>query len=143
GFTFFIRRVVEGKVEKVPYDAGVIVEVTPQVTNSGEIVLKVHTEVSDILERNPVDGDVDKLSKQVSETILRVKDGQTVVIGGLIKNSTKYSKQGVPLLSDIPLIGALFSQTSDEREDNELIIVLKARRVTPTQCPPRLETPCP
>ncbi len=143
GFTFFIRRVVEGKVEKVPYDAGVIVEVTPQVTNSGEIVLKVHTEVSDILERNPVDGDVDKLSKQVSETILRVKDGQTVVIGGLIKNSTKYSKQGVPLLSDIPLIGALFSQTSDEREDNELIIVLKARRVTPTQCPPSLETPCP
>ena len=143
GFTFFIRRIVEGQVEKVPYDAGVIVEVTPQVTNSGEIVLKVHTEVSDILERNPVDGDVDKLSKQVSETILRVKDGQTVVIGGLIKNSTKYSKQGVPLLSDIPLIGALFSQTSDEREDNELIIVLKARRVTPTQCPPSLETPCP
>ncbi len=143
GFTFFIRRVVNNQVEKVPYDAGVIVEVTPQVTNSGEIVLKVHTEVSDILERNPVDGDVDKLSKQVSETILRVKDGQTVVIGGLIKNSTKYSKQGVPLLSDIPLIGALFSQTSDEREDNELIIVLKARRVTPTQCPPSLETPCP
>ena len=143
GFTFFIRRVVNNQVEKVPYDAGVIVEVTPQVTNSGEIVLKVHTEVSDILERNPVDGDVDKLSKQVSETILRVKDGQTVVIGGLIKNSTKYSKQGIPLLSDIPLIGALFSQTANEREDNELIIVLKARRVTPTQCPASLEVPCP
>ncbi len=143
GFTFFIRRVVDNQVEKVPYDAGVIVEVTPQVTNSGEIVLKVHTEVSDILERNPVDGDVDKLSKQVSETILRVKDGQTVVIGGLIKNSTKFSKQGIPLLSDIPLIGALFSQTTNEREDSELIIVLKARRVTPTQCPASLEVPCP
>ena len=143
GFTFFIRRVVDNQVEKVPYDAGVIVEVTPQVTNSGEIVLKVHTEVSDILERNPVDGDVDKLSKQVSETILRVKDGQTVVIGGLIKNSAKFSKQGIPLLSDIPLIGALFSQTTNEREDSELIIVLKARRVTPTQCPASLEVPCP
>ncbi len=142
GFTFFIRRIVEGKVEKIPYDAGVIVEVTPQVTNSGEIVLKVHTEVSDILERNPVDGDVDKLSKQVSETILRVQDGQTVVIGGLIKNSTKHSKQGIPLLSDIPLIGALFSQTSHETEDNELIIVLKARRTTPTECPGALTSPC-
>ncbi len=142
GFTFFIRRVVDNKVEKVPYDAGVIVEVTPQVTNSGEIVLKIHTEVSDILERNPVDGDVDKLSKQVSDTILRVKDGQTVVLGGLIKNSTKHSKQGIPLLSDIPLIGALFSQTSDESEDNELIIVLKARRTTPTTCPGTLAVPC-
>jgi len=142
GFTFFIRRIVDGKVEKIPYDAGVIVEVTPQVTNSGEIKLKVHTEVSDILERNPVDGDVDKLSKQVSETILRVKDGQTVVIGGLIKNSTKRSKQGIPLLSDIPLLGALFSQTSNETEDNELIIVLKARRVTPTECPGELASPC-
>jgi len=142
GFTFFIRRVVDNKVEKVPYDAGVIVEVTPQVTNSGEIVLKIHTEVSDILERNPVDGDVDKLSKQVSDTILRVKDGQTVVLGGLIKNSTKHSKQGLPLLSDIPVLGALFSQTSDETEDNELIIVLKARRVTPTTCPGTLAVPC-
>ena len=142
GFTFFIRKVVEGKVEKVPYDAGVIVQVTPQVTNSGEIVLKVHTEVSDILERNPVDGDVDKLSKQVSETILRVKDGQTVVIGGLIKSSMKHSKQGIPLLSDIPVLGALFSQTSDEQEDNELIIVLKARRITPTECPAPLKVPC-
>jgi len=142
GFTFFIRRVKDGQVEKVPYDAGVIVEVTPQVTNSGEIVLKVHTEVSDILERNPVDGDVDKLSKQVSETILRVKDGETVVIGGLIKNSVKHSKQGIPLLSDIPVLGALFSQTTDETEDNELIIVLKARRVTPTECPGPLQAPC-
>lgn len=142
GFTFFIRKVKDGQVEKVPYDAGVIVEVTPQVTNSGEIVLKVHTEVSDILERNPVDGDVDKLSKQVSETILRVKDGETVVIGGLIKNSTKRSKQGIPVLSDIPVLGALFSQTSNETEDNELIIVLKARRITPTECPGALESPC-
>ncbi len=142
GFTFFIRRVVDNKVEKVPYDAGVIVEVTPQVTNSGEIVLKIHTEVSDILERNPVDGDVDKLSKQVSDTILRVKDGQTVVLGGLIKNSRKHSKQGIPLLSDIPILGVLFSQTSDETEDNELIIVLKARRMTPTSCPGTLAAPC-
>jgi len=142
GYTFFIRKVVDGQVEKIPYDAGVIVEVTPQVTNSGEIKLKVHTEVSDILERNPVDGDVDKLSKQVSETILRVKDGQTVVIGGLIKNSTKHSKQGIPVLSDIPVLGGLFSQTTDETEDNELIIVLKARRITPTECPGTLETPC-
>jgi len=142
GFTFFIRRVRDGQVEKIPYDAGVIVEVTPQVTNSDEIVLNVHTEVSDILERNPVDGDVDKLSKQVTETILRVKDGETVVIGGLIKNSTKRSKQGIPVLSDIPIVGALFSQTTRETEDNELIIVLKARRITPTECPGALESPC-
>ena len=142
GFTFFIRRVVEGKVEKVPYDAGVIVEVTPQVTNSGEIVLKIHTEVSDILERNPVDGDVDKLSKQVSDTTLRVKDGQTVVLGGLIKQSTTQNKQGIPFLQDIPVLGYLFSKTTYNQENSELLIVLKAERKTPTTCPAPLTPNC-
>ena len=142
GYTFFIRKVKDGQVEKVPYDAGVIVEVTPQVTNNGEIVLKIHTEVSDILERNPVDGDVDKLSKQVSDTILRVKDGETVVLGGLIKNTQTQSKQGIPLLSDIPVIGMLFSQTSFESNDSELIIVIKAKKMTPKTCPGALEVPC-
>ena len=142
GFTFFIRRVVEGKVEKVPYDAGVIVEVTPQVTNSGEIVLKIHTEVSDILERNPVDGDVDKLSKQVSDTTLRVKDGQTVVLGGLIKQSATQNKQGIPFLQDIPVLGYLFSKTTYNQENSELLIVLKAERKTPTTCPAPLTPNC-
>ena len=126
GFTIFIKRVVNGNVEKIPYDIGVIVKVTPQITADGQIVLRVESEVSDIKERNPVDGDVDVLSKQKSETTLRIGNGQTVVLGGLIKTKRDRSTQGVPILMHIPLLGNLFKQTTVNNEDNELLIVITA-----------------
>ena len=129
GFTIFIKRVVDGNVEKIPYDIGVIVRVTPQITADGQIVLKVESEVSDIKERNPVDGDVDVLSKQRSETSLRLDDGQTVVLGGLIKTKRDKTTQGVPVLMHIPILGNLFKQTTVNSEDNELLIVITANIV--------------
>jgi len=124
-----VKRVVGDKVEKVPYDIGVIVRVTPQITADGQIVLKVESEVSDIKERNPVDGDVDVLSKQKSETVLRLDNGQTVVLGGLIKTKRDRTTQGVPVLMHIPVLGALFKQTTVNNEDNELLIVITANIV--------------
>ena len=129
GFTIFVKRVVGDKVEKVPYDIGVIVKVTPQITADGQIVLQVESEVSDIKERNPVDGDVDVLSKQKSETTLRIGNGQTVVLGGLIKTKQDRSSQGVPILMHIPILGNLFKQTTVNNEDNELLIVITANIV--------------
>jgi len=145
GYTFMIPITDnEGKQTLQQQDAGVTVEVTPQVTNSGEIILDISASVSSILERNPVQGYIDKLSKQETHTVLRVRDGDTVVLGGLIKNSFSRSKQGIPLLSDIPIIGALFSQTSQEREDSELIIVIRATRVLEggEVCVGPLQNPC-
>jgi len=132
GFTIFVKRVVGDKVEKVPYDIGVIVRVTPQITADGQIVLKVESEVSDIKERNPVDGDVDVLSKQKSETVLRLDNGQTVVLGGLIKTKRDRTTQGVPVLMHIPVLGGLFKQTTVNNEDNELLIVITANIVNET-----------
>ncbi len=126
GFTIFIKRVVGDKVEKIPYDIGVIVKVTPQITADGQIVLRVESEVSDIKERNPVDGDVDVVSKQKSETTLRLDNGQTVVLGGLIKTKRDKTTQGVPVLMHIPVLGSLFKQTTVNNEDNELLIVITA-----------------
>jgi len=126
GATIFITRVVDDKVERVPYDIGVIVRVTPQITADGEIVLDVESEVSDIKERNPVTGDIDVLSKQKSETTLRLKDGDTAVLGGLIQTKRNKTTQGVPGLMHIPILGNLFKQTAVDNTDTELILVITA-----------------
>ena len=126
GYTIFIDRVVGDKVERIPYDIGVIVRVTPQITADGEIVLDVESEVSDIKERNPVSGDIDVLSKQKSETTLRLRDGDTAVLGGLIQTKRNQTTQGVPILMHIPILGNLFKQTAVDNTDTELILVISA-----------------
>ncbi|WP_243093576.1 secretin N-terminal domain-containing protein [Thermus thalpophilus] len=126
GETFLIRRVVGDRVERVPFDIGIIVEVTPQITADGQILLNIKAEVSGNVQRNPVDGDVDRFTKQVVTTTLRVRDGQTVVLGGLTSQETNQTEQGVPLLMDIPLIGELFKQRTGENTDRELLVVITA-----------------
>jgi type II secretory pathway component GspD/PulD (secretin) len=126
GETFLIRRVVNGQVERVPFDIGIIVEVTPQITADGQILLNIRAEVSGNVQRNPVDGDVDRFTKQVVTTTLRVRDGQTVVLGGLTSQENSQTIQGVPLLMDIPLIGELFKQRTGETTDRELLVVITA-----------------
>ncbi len=126
GETFLIRRVVEGRVERVPFDIGIIVEVTPQITADGQILLNIKAEVSGNVQRNPVDGDVDRFNKQVVTTTLKVRDGETVVLGGLTSQESNQTQQGVPLLMDIPLIGELFKQRTNETTDRELLVVITA-----------------
>jgi type IV pilus assembly protein PilQ len=126
GETFLIRRVVENRVERVPFDIGIIVEVTPQITADGQILLNIRAEVSGNVQRNPVDGDVDRFTKQVVTTTLRVRDGQTVILGGLTSQENTQTVQGVPLLMDIPLIGELFKQRTGETTDRELLVVITA-----------------
>ncbi|WP_135256903.1 secretin N-terminal domain-containing protein [Thermus caldilimi] len=128
GETFLIRRInpSTGAVERVPFDIGLIVEVTPQITADGQILLNIKAEVSGNVQRNPVDGDVDRFTKQVVTTTLRVRDGQTVVLGGLTSQENNQVQQGVPLLMDIPLIGELFKQRTQETTDRELLVVITA-----------------
>ena len=126
GETFLVRRVVENRVERVPFDIGIIVEVTPQITADGQILLNIRAEVSGNVQRNPVDGDVDRFTKQVVTTTLRVRDGQTVVLGGLTSQENTQTVQGVPLLMDIPLIGEFFKQRTGETTDRELLVVITA-----------------
>ncbi|GAA6741763.1 hypothetical protein Thermus77359_19490 [Thermus oshimai] len=132
GETFLIRRVVENRVERVPFDIGIIVAITPKVTEDGSILLSINAEVSGNVQRNPVDGDVDRFTKQQITTTLRLKDGQTVILGGLTSQENSQVQQGVPLLMDIPLIGELFKQRTQETTDRELLVVITADIVKET-----------
>lgn len=104
-------------------EAGVKLTVKPTVNADRRITLKVKPEVS-----NAVGSALPNLPPTVNtrdaETIVVLRDGETIAIGGLIKESTVKSTSGVPLLMKIPIIGYLFKQTDDRKQRTELIVFL-------------------
>jgi type II secretory pathway component GspD/PulD (secretin) len=105
-------------------DTGTILKVKPQVNDSGLISLEVSQEVSDFTTRSLFGSDQIIISKREASTNLVVQDGQTIVIGGLIKDKTTKGRAGIPFLSRIPLLGYLFGSTTQTEDRTELIILL-------------------
>jgi MSHA biogenesis protein MshL len=120
-------------VELNPFFSGVALDVTPQISGKGDIVLHVHPSVSEVAEQtktiNTTQGTVSMplaaSNIRESDTIIRAANGQVVVIGGLMQNSTKDDVASVPILGDIPLLGALFRHTKKSSRKSELVILLK------------------
>jgi general secretion pathway protein D len=106
-------------------DIGIILKVKPMINDSGLVSLEISQEVSDYstikLYSNE---DQIILTKTEATTKLVVKDGQTIVIGGLIQETDKNAKAGLPWLVKIPIIGYLFGNTSKDKERTELVILL-------------------
>ncbi|MEW5910030.1 MAG: type IV pilus secretin PilQ [Thermodesulfobacteriota bacterium] len=104
--------------------------VTPQITNDNRISIAVKIKKDDIdrLIATPT-GEVPALSTHQAETQLLVNDGDTIVIGGIIKNTEARGELGFPLLSKIPVLGWLFKQRIDRSEKNELIVFITPKIV--------------
>ena len=102
-----------------------ILRVTPSVDADGRIMLKVRPEVSS----GSVSAGIPSKKTTEVNTQLVANDGQPVLIGGLIKRSMTYRRLGVPLLSDIPVIGGMFSSTDDGGAATETIVVITPRIV--------------
>ena len=106
-------------------DIGIILKVKPQVNDSGLISLEITQEISSLGETVKVGGlDEISINKTEATTSLVAQDGDTIVIGGLIQEDVSKSKDGIPLLSKIPIIGNLFGNTTDKNTRTELIILL-------------------
>jgi type II secretory pathway component GspD/PulD (secretin) len=106
-------------------DIGIILKVKPQVNDSGLVSLELSQEISSL--GNPVTvGGLSEVSinKTEATSTLVARDGETIVIGGLIREDTGHDRVGLPFLSRIPIIGALFGTTSDTTTRDELIILL-------------------
>jgi general secretion pathway protein D len=106
-------------------DVGVILTVTPRVNPGGLVYMEVSQEVS-----KPGVADVTgnrAVSKREIETEIAVQSGQTVLLGGLIGEDESNTKNGVPGLSKIPLLGNLFSSTRKSRDRTELIVMITPR----------------
>ncbi|MDP9001564.1 MAG: type II secretion system secretin GspD, partial [Myxococcota bacterium] len=106
-------------------DIGTKVKIVPHLNDSDEVRLEVTEEISDVTGEAPVGtlGAV-PFSKRTAQTQLVVKDQQTVVIGGLVRNQVSRTDQKIPLLGDIPVLGALFRTSKSSMQKTNLILVL-------------------
>lgn len=117
--TTTINQVTQESIQFI--DSGVILNVTPFVDRAGRIKMDIHPEVSSV---RLLDG-VPSLSTTEVNTQLLAEDGQTIFIGGLMKNSSSKRRTGVPLLSDIPLLGRLFSNSEETGLNTETIVLIR------------------
>jgi len=106
-------------------DIGIILKVKPQINDSGLVSLEITQEISSLGETVKVGGlDEISINKTEATTNLVAQDGDTIIIGGLIQEDVSKSKDGIPFLSKIPIIGSLFGNTTDKNTRTELIILL-------------------
>jgi len=107
-------------------ESGIILKVTPTVDRSGRILLDIHPEVSSGSVSD--DGIPSKATTQVSTRML-VPNGKTVFLGGLIKHSINDSREGIPGLGDLPIIGGLFANDSRNITSSEIVVLITPRIV--------------
>lgn len=104
-------------------EAGIKLDITPQISENNTIVSKVKTEVSDAAYNSAAEGY--EISTRESETTVRLRDGETLVIGGLYNSHDNKTMVKVPFLGDIPLLGNLFRSTNKSKDDTEIIVLLR------------------
>jgi general secretion pathway protein D len=106
-------------------DIGTKVKIVPHLNDSDEVRLEVTEEISDVTGQQPIGTlGVVPFSKRTAQTQLVVQDQQTVVIGGLVRNRIARTDTKIPLLGDIPVLGALFRSSSSSLQKSNLILVL-------------------
>lgn len=109
-------------------EVGIKLDVTPHVTNNRQIVLNIETERSAVKPLSAADLGF-SIDKQFTKNEILVSDGETAVIGGLTVTTVTRAKTGIPLLSSLPLLGSLFSFTSNTENRKDLIILVTPRIV--------------
>lgn len=116
------------QLEKI--DVGVRLNITPRVTGDGMVTTLVEPEVSRILRFVGPDEDLPQTSTRRASTNVRVRDGQTIFLGGLLSSETRKTVKKVPLLGDLPLLGFLFRHSSDETVNLDLVIEITPRIIS-------------
>jgi type IV pilus assembly protein PilQ len=105
---------------------GIQLKVTSHLTEDKKIILDLHPEVSDLSTQSTVQGGV-IINTSEADTRVMVEDGQTAVIGGLIRTNESKVRRGIPFLKDLPLIGILFRSENVVRQNRELLIFVTPR----------------
>lgn len=132
--------ITETDIHTVP--VGLVMNVTPQISGDGAIMLNVRPSLSRILgfvnDPNPelaqanVQNGVPEIQVREMESMLRVHSGELAIIGGLMQETTEKNHSGLPGLRRLPLLGHLFSQQASKRRQTELLIVLRPTVMGPS-----------
>jgi MSHA biogenesis protein MshL len=118
-----------------PFFSGIVLDVTPQIDETNNIILHIHPSISDVTERtraipfgvsgDPVNFPLASRAVNESDTIVRVSDGNIVAIGGLMSVDVRDNRAGIPGVPDEGIAGALLRNTRRTHVKRELVILLK------------------
>lgn len=114
------------QIESFPI--GIVLLVRPRVNSDGNITMRVHPVVSTLTSVDPASG-VPNTSSREAETTVMIKDGETVVIGGLIREEMTKTITEVPLLSKLPIVGELFRHRDTDRKRTEILVFITPKIV--------------
>ncbi|HSF04423.1 MAG TPA: secretin N-terminal domain-containing protein [Methylomirabilota bacterium] len=118
--------------QQVEYrDVGVVLKATPRVSQTGGVALEIRQEASELGDIDPVTGAREFL-KRALETAVVLRDGQALVLGGLVRQPRTVAETGIPFLKDTPLVGFLFRSRTTMRTPTELVFVIMPRVLPPT-----------
>jgi general secretion pathway protein D len=118
-------------VNSIEYrDTGVVLEITPRVNASGLVVLDIIQEVSDVIPTDTSEIDSPTIQQRRIETTVAVQSGETVALGGLIRDNRSDGVSGVPVLSEIPILGNLFKTNIETTLRTELLVLITPRVIT-------------
>lgn len=110
-------------------DTGVILDIIPRVNASGLIVLDIIQEVSDVVETTTSGIDSPTIQQRKIESTVAVHSGESVVLGGLIRDRDERGVTGIPIVSEIPILGNLFKKTESRIDRTELLVLITPRIV--------------
>jgi MSHA biogenesis protein MshL len=134
-------------LELTPFFSGVALDVTPQISEDGHVLMHIHPSISDVTDQTKVlsvHGQTDELPLALSQvresdSIVRARSGQLIVIGGLMRENRKRTHYKTPLLGDIPVAGRLFRSERDQTVTSELVILLRPIVVEDAEWPGLVE----
>jgi len=114
-------------IEIREFPVGIILLIQPRVTSDGTITLHVNPAVSTV---TSIDSDnIPQTATREAETIVNVKDGETLVLGGLIRDEYRKTVTAIPLLSQLPIVGELFKSRSTSKKRSDVIVTITPRIV--------------
>ncbi|MDD2708248.1 MAG: type II secretion system secretin GspD [Verrucomicrobiae bacterium] len=109
-------------------DIALELSIKPLINPGGLVVFDILQKVDDVASFTVIDNNqVPVISRREANAVVSVQDGEMIILGGLVSNRENTSKTGVPFLSDIPLLGYLFSSTTKEKIRTELMVLLKPK----------------
>jgi MSHA biogenesis protein MshL len=113
-----------------PFFSGISLDVTPQISDTGDIILHIHPLLNTVLQDSKsIGGETYPLAKsdtRESDSIARARNGEVIVISGLMQTRAKGSEAGIPGARNVPVLGNAFEQRATELEKTELVILLRA-----------------
>jgi type II secretory pathway component GspD/PulD (secretin) len=112
-------------------DVGLKLSVRPIIHSDGFVTMQLRPEISSVLATvSSKGGGIPQINRTQLETTVLVKDGHTIIMGGLKKDDKVHSKRGFPVLMDIPILGLAFSRVNDEYTGTEIVIFITPHIVT-------------